>query len=41
MNKGWLIYYGDVYGELTEAYMFLDGQKHQKCICLYAMKKCI
>ena len=24
MNKGWLIYYGDVYGELTEAYMFLD-----------------
>ena len=24
MNKGWLIYYGDVYGELTEAYVFLD-----------------
>ena len=24
MNKGWLIYYGDVYGELIEAYIFLN-----------------
>ena len=23
-QKAWLIYYGDVYGELTEAYVFLD-----------------
>ena len=24
MNKGWLIYDDDVYGELIEAYVFLD-----------------
>ena len=23
-QKAWLIYYGDVYGELTEVYVFLD-----------------
>lgn len=23
-QKAWLIYFGDIYGELTEAYVFLD-----------------